>query len=465
MFAATALVFLAPRLVSSPLAVALALFALAAPALALEPFLKAPARRFLFALALGGTLALGASRALPRQEAALPFLPSQVRRIEGRLVADSGPSALDLRLEGCAAADGTRASARGIVRAYIQKERALARGTAVALEGRFSLSSRGLAFEASRLEVLRPAGRRARLRLKLADAAAARLGTEDGGSALAVMLVLGRPTKAGEETRDLARSCGCLHVLALSGLHLGFFSSLARRLLPSRRRRMPALLLGLLLSAAFVLFIGPRSSLLRAVFCLALGIADRLAGLGLAPMERLVLAALLQLGLFPDTLRGVGTAYSYAATAGLLFLGEPLSRSLGAVLPRRLASALGSGAGALVVSAVLSLRLDGFWSPAALALAPAACQVVFWAMAVGFLRLVWPRAEALRKAGNLLCRILHRLFGFPLAAGGWALAALALAMLTAAGGIRYARKKSHRRAAQDDLELQLRFAPGDQIPS
>lgn len=140
-------------------------------------------------------------------------------------------------------------------------------------------------------------------------------------------LVLGDKRALGKDTRKRFADTGAIHVLAVSGLHMGLVYAflgflLSRLALRFRIARAVFMLLGIW---GFAILTGLAPSCTRAAIlfsCLALGKAmnrnsnakNLLAG-----------AALLQLIFLPEDLRNIGFQLSYSAVAGILWF-EPMLR-------------------------------------------------------------------------------------------------------------------------------------------
>lgn len=197
------------------------------------------------------------------------------------------------------------------------------------------------------------------------------------GQPVAVLLsalLLGDRAGVPEEELRLFRSSGSLHVLALSGMHIGILYglvSLALAFLPDRRWRLT---LAALLVVPYLFLAGASPSLLRAVLMLlaaALGlILDRDA----VPLDLLALAGAVILLLQPLAAFELSFQLSFLALLGMLLAGPPLNRQLAPLLPPVLCAPLALSIGAQAATAPLLLDCFGLFYPAgalaALALVP-----------------------------------------------------------------------------------------------
>lgn len=139
-------------------------------------------------------------------------------------------------------------------------------------------------------------------------------------------LIIGDKSGLSEEDRESYSRSGAAHLLAISGMHLsllaGFISYVLRRFM----RRRSAFLLTLTLLLVYGLLIGFNASLLRALVMFAVfGFSMLCERYSDAP-TRLAAALLICLLLRPSFILDSSFILSYSATAGIIFLLEPLQR-------------------------------------------------------------------------------------------------------------------------------------------
>ena len=162
-----------------------------------------------------------------------------------------------------------------------------------------------------------------RLSLLLRDS-----GLSPDTEALLETLLLGRRGTLSPELRELYRSAGAAHVLALSGLHLGILfyavNALLIRLL-QYRLRYPVAAAELLLMWGYALVAGFPVSLCRATIMMSLFIIAQIRLTGNSSVHTLGVAAFLLLMASPGVLYDVGFQLSFSAVAGLVLFYAPLS--------------------------------------------------------------------------------------------------------------------------------------------
>ncbi len=164
-------------------------------------------------------------------------------------------------------------------------------------------------------------------------------------------LLLGTGRELPEELTDAFRRSGTVHVLAVSGLHVGFIVLIVHGVLRSLRvpRRASRLLVTPAL-AAFVLIVGARPSVVRACVMAAFLMAAPLLERRPNPLNALGAAALALLLARPGSLFDLGFQLSFSAVGGILLLHGPLEERLSAALGAR-----GRWTGRLAAPLALSL--------------------------------------------------------------------------------------------------------------
>ena len=150
-------------------------------------------------------------------------------------------------------------------------------------------------------------------------------------SSLIKALLTGERSSLGREAVQIFRDSGASHILALSGLHLGFIYGIVKRISSilgnSLRVKKARAALIICFSIFYTLMTGASPSIVRAMFFI---IINEVCSLD-AERERggirvLFLALLLQLAFNPGALHTIGFQLSYLAVAGLYIVGIPLQR-------------------------------------------------------------------------------------------------------------------------------------------
>ena len=288
--------------------------------------------------------------------------------------------------------------------------------------------------------------------------AVARLNAElpEASAALLAGLLLGERTALPRETDDAFRRAGAYHVLAVSGFNVALLAASVFALLtlvgvprPATAVAAAAALVG------FALVVGAQSSVIRAtvmgLILLAGIVLDRQSQLPNA----LALSGLALLAWRPGDLWDPGFQLSFAATAGIVYLGTPARAVLERLRwPRGLASAVGvsvAAQGAVLPIMAAHFNQLSLIGPVAnlvvVPLAGAATTVGLFALAgaaltdlVGSLglNLAWALAALLRLAVWLAAAVpgalVHVPAPGPLALATWLLAAVLAATVAARWG-------------------------------
>jgi competence protein ComEC len=174
----------------------------------------------------------------------------------------------------------------------------------------------------------------------------------DREAGLVTGLLLGDRRAVSEETVDAYRRLGLAHLLAVSGLHVGFVAAfalfLARRMVRGRSPSFPAIV-AILVVLGYVLLTGGRPPVWRAALTMTLALFAAEAGRERDGLQALATAMLLMLFFRPLWLFGLSFQFSFLATAGILLLSPRIEPYL-TRLPRQV-----SGMMAVTLSAQLAV--------------------------------------------------------------------------------------------------------------
>ena len=207
-----------------------------------------------------------------------------------------------------------------------------------------------------------------------ARAAVERMVLDQGGpgAALLLALLLGDRHHLRAEEVEAFRRAGALHLLALSGLHVGLVYALAATvgrglgtaalLLAPRWQRLWLAMAAMVGVGAVFLYVelaGARPSLARATVMLALARLAAGTGRPTRSLNVLALSAIVVVATDPRAVRELSFQLSYAALLGILLLGPWISRRLPASLPPALRSAVGMAVGAQAATLPLVLAVFG----------------------------------------------------------------------------------------------------------
>ncbi|MFV0365287.1 MAG: ComEC/Rec2 family competence protein [Mangrovibacterium sp.] len=149
-------------------------------------------------------------------------------------------------------------------------------------------------------------------------------------SSLVSALALGYRADLTTEQKTYFRDAGIMHILAVSGLHVGIVCGLILFLLKPLSRKQKWLWLYALLVFSgiwfYALLMGSSSSVLRAAFMFSVLIVGRLLHRDGAIYSSIALSALVLLVVNPNLLFDVGFQLSYAAVIAIVFLHPSFAR-------------------------------------------------------------------------------------------------------------------------------------------
>lgn len=390
-----------------------------------------------------------------KAEMTLPFDKQSIVAVEGILVQDSSLSSSDnmlilLQLKEAETKQGCKASSKGLLWAVKGEKDIIAAGTYVRLQGSF-YEDLDL-FKTESWQIIKEGSRWSDFRLRLIRKVQGHLG-EDEKSELASALLLGRNDTNNSNIKELAKKAGCTHVLALSGLHLSFYSALFFFVKNKKLKNI----LSLSFCTLIVCIIGSKASLLRACLFMGLGTLNKMFDLKLSSISLLFICCILQLLIFPLTMIGFGALYSYIALLGILAFSNPLISRIKRFIPIYLATFLCISICAISTSAIINIVDEGLWYPISILLTPFASLLVMLFMLVSILKI-----EVLM---NLLYKWLKSLFIFgsnfnALGLKGYVVGVLFV--LTILALLKYSQLSTRFKREHDELEIQLRFTYSNQ---
>lgn len=162
---------------------------------------------------------------------------------------------------------------------------------------------------------------------------------------------------------DAFRNAGLSHILALSGMHLSFFSSLVGGIGKKIGKKiMPFFqLFGILF---FVWFAGLSPSLFRALLCSLLSLIAKFLLCGKTDtLEIMSCAFLIHCVVFPMDMFSVAFMLSYGALGGILLFADYLMRFYSPVFPPFMASSLSASTGAQIATTPITISVFGTFTP------------------------------------------------------------------------------------------------------
>lgn len=137
---------------------------------------------------------------------------------------------------------------------------------------------------------------------------------------LAVALAMGQKSMLEKETNTAFANAGAMHVLAVSGLHVGILMGIVQWIcfqFAFLRRRNLYIFLGIIVVWAFAFLTGGSPSVLRAALMFSLMAFGQLRGISFFSLNSLVFAALFLLIINPLYVFNIGFQLSFLAMLGI----------------------------------------------------------------------------------------------------------------------------------------------------
>ncbi len=184
------------------------------------------------------------------------------------------------------------------------------------------------------------------------------------GGGLLLALLCGAREYTDLETSDAFRRAGLSHILALSGMHLSMFSAIAIFFGNKAGIKKLTFILRITALIGFVWFAGFSPSLVRAFICAMLSIVAAIAGAKQPDMlSILCFSFLLQSAICPQDISNTAFILSYGALTGILLTGSIFHKIYSKLTPKSIASSLSAATGAQTITAPISLKIFGSFSP------------------------------------------------------------------------------------------------------
>ncbi len=300
------------------------------------------------------------------------FPVESIKSVSGKVIFDSsfsgsGNHVMTIYIQSTENIFGQNGSACGLITAVGKEKAIITSGIRVKLFGRFTDDNM---FVYDSIQVLN----RSRIN-DFREYIIPRL-EERTGNELSTMLILGRSDTLHSPIKDLASSCGCMHVLALSGMHLHAVTSPAELI----KNKYIKFIFKTALSAVFLFIAGPRASLVRSAIFIMLSF--------LPVYERLTVTLMIQVLVFPLSLFNIGSVYGYISVFALLLLAPMVSPFLSFIMGKPLGNTVGSSLAVLCANAPLQIMISGTWKPAAIVAGPIASLLATFSMSLGFAEII-----------------------------------------------------------------------------
>lgn len=156
--------------------------------------------------------------------------------------------------------------------------------------------------------------------------------------------------------KEIFKRSGSMHILALSGMHLGILTGVLYLLLGLFFNRTVCSYITVGVVLFYVLLAGYKPSLLRAAVMVGLVWTGILAGRKSQGLHVLLTAFIVLSVFFPASSATLSFQLSFLALAGIILFGNSIAGRIGPYLPRWISFPLGSSAGAQIMTSGILLR-------------------------------------------------------------------------------------------------------------
>lgn len=186
--------------------------------------------------------------------------------------------------------------------------------------------------------------------------------------ALILSLLSGSRDYLSENIRQNFKNAGLSHILALSGMHLSFFSGIASSAGKKFLSRKYLFFVQVIFVLAFVWFAGISPSLFRALLCSLFMLAASKANCkNIDALTVLCCVFLIHIVIYPQNMSEAAFMLSYGALAGILTVTELIKRKFYPVFTPSVAESLTASIGAQTFTFPVSIRLFGEIMPVGIA--------------------------------------------------------------------------------------------------
>lgn len=333
---------------------------------------------------------------------------NDVNCISGYVLYDSSYSennnqVIKVRLTGCENIFNNKASAKGIITVVSKDDFFVSTNTKVKAFGQFSdnlfIASDLRVVEKKRINVIRE-----RLILFLENRLIGQNPTDS--DIILLMLLLGRSEDYKTEIKNLTKECSCIHILALSGMHLGILALVIKKLI---RNKKLSKIVSFFVITAFVFIAGPKASLIRSYLMFLFAF--------LPIKERLAVAFLIQIFVFPFQVTDFGFIYGYLAVFSIVYLRPLIAKMLSEIPYFAFSKVIEISLSTCFLCIPLQFREQTKWSLSALFISSIASFLAQLLMILGLVILVCSRLRflvAIQRYVYLLFENLFRYFStFP----------------------------------------------------
>lgn len=146
-------------------------------------------------------------------------------------------------------------------------------------------------------------------------------------------IFFGLRSEMKKETYEKFKNTGMIHLLAISGLHIGFIGLIFFRAFSFFLSRSRSLILSIFFLFIFIMIIMPSSSSIRAFLMYSIAAAFFIMGIQSTGINILSLTAIIMIYVNPYFIFDLGFQFSFLATSGILFYSEKIKEKIPVKIP------------------------------------------------------------------------------------------------------------------------------------
>ncbi|NLM01223.1 MAG: ComEC/Rec2 family competence protein [Treponema sp.] len=180
-----------------------------------------------------------------------------------------------------------------------------------------------------------------------------------GAGGLLLALLSGSREYTDTNLANAFRNAGLSHILALSGMHLSFFSGIATKTGKGIFGKKYVGIFSLFAIFTFVWFAGLSPSLFRALICSILLLFFNTINLKVSMFTILSCSFIIQAIIFPQDVNAIAFILSYGALLGIILFSKPFQKIINPFCPKKIANSLAASVGAQFITMPVSLSVFG----------------------------------------------------------------------------------------------------------
>lgn len=171
-------------------------------------------------------------------------------------------------------------------------------------------------------------------------------------SSFVLSIFFGLRNEMDEETLSNFRETGLLHLIAISGLHIGFIGSIFFGLFNIFLSKSKSYILSILFLSIYIIMLVPQASSQRAFIMYGISALFFISGNKTSGITILSLSCIILMFLNPYSIFDIGFQLSFMATLGILLFSKPIEERIPRFLPEKI-----KGVIAVTISAFFSILL------------------------------------------------------------------------------------------------------------